>query len=328
MVAEHLGLSTATVRTWVRYASRSRQAARRGRPSRPLTDEEHRLMQLALLVHGGQAGVPTLQRWCPQASRRRLAAALRTCRLAMRRGLLHVIWTRAGRVWAMDFSEVPTRIDGEYRYVLHIRDLGSHYHLAALPVRQATAQTACDLLVALCARIDAPLVLKVDNGSAFGSHGLDQWAHAMGVLLLYSPVACPTYNGSIEASIGAITTRAHHSAAAAGHPAYWTASDVEAARVAANLVGRQSRGPGPNAATLWRARDSITAAERRRFFQRYRRALIIVATTMRGHGPHILRAQRRRAIVRTLDVLGYISITRRGELVHTFLKQKRQTFHG
>ena len=52
--------------------------------------------------------------------------------------------------------------------------------------------------------------------------------------LLYSPPACPRYNGSIEASIGALTTCAHHAAAAAGHPEYWTCADVEAARLDAN----------------------------------------------------------------------------------------------
>lgn len=252
-------------------------------------------MHLALALHGPLVGLATLQAWCPSASRRAIAA-WRQDRRRRDRARLHVVhWTRAGRVWAADFSDAPQPIDGEYRCLLHVRDLASQQVLAALPVPRPTAGAVCDLLRALCATHPAPLVLKVDNGAAFGSHDLRAWATAVGTLVLYSPPRCPRYNGSMEAGIGALTTRAHHAAAAAGHPEYWTCADVEAARIQANAHA-------PARATR------ITAAERRRFQAHYLAAA--------GRSTTITRAQQRTAIADTLQRLGYVSITRRAHLVH------------
>ena len=131
----------------------------------------------------------------------------------------------------MDFSDAPHLIEGRYRYLLHVRDLASQCHLAALPVLQPTAASVIGLLRALCAHVDPPLVLKVDNGAPFISHDLRGWAGTVGTQLLYSPPCCPRYNGAIEASIASITTRAHHAAVATGQPeAAWTCDHVEAAR--------------------------------------------------------------------------------------------------
>jgi transposase InsO family protein len=212
----------------------------------------------------------------------------------------------------MDVSEPPRPIDHAYCYLVHVRDLASHYHLAALPVRRATARAVCDLLRALCAGHDAPLVLKVDNGSPFVSAAVAAWADAAGTTVLHSPPACPRYNGSIEASIGAIATRAHHAAAADGHSNYWTTDDVERARTDANLVRRLHHGVATSAVLRWRAATAITRAERRRF-----RAQYLIELTKRGLDDRTAtRAHCRAAIVRTLDELGYVSMQRRAELVH------------
>lgn len=254
------------------------------------------MIRVALVLQGPHVGVATLQAWCPSASRRAITTWQRRQRDAARRRLRVVRWTGAGRIWAADFSEPPVPIDGEYPCVLHVRDLASQHYLAALPVPHPTASAVCDLLGALTAAHAAPLVLKVDNGAAFGSHQLQRWATAHGTTLLYSPPRCPRYNGSIEASIGALTTRAHHVAAAAGHPTYWTCTDIEAARLQANA--HASAGV-----------TRITAAERRRFQTHYR-----AACDEQDHAT--TRAQRRIAIAHTLQVLGYVSITRRADLVH------------
>lgn len=254
-------------------------------------------MQLALALHGPHVGLAILQAWCPSASRRAIAAWRFACR-QRDRARLHVLhWTRAGRIWAMDFSDAPQPIDGEYRCVLHVRDLASQQYLAAVPVPRPTATAVCDLLNALtAAHHHAPLVIKVDNGAAFRSQQLQRWAATHGTALLYSPPACPRYNGSIEASIGALTTRAHHAAAAAGHPEYWTCADIEAARLQAN-----AHTSGHVA--------GITAAERERFHAHYHAACA-------EHDYPPTRAQQRIAIAHTLQVLGYVSITRRADLVH------------
>jgi transposase InsO family protein len=293
VVATALGLSSRTLRRWA--ASRP-PSPQRGRPTHAITRAEGRVMQLALALHGPHVGIAILQAWCPSASRRAIAAWRQACR-HRDRVRLHVLhWTQADRIWAMDFSDAPQPIDGEYRCVLHVRDLASQHYLAALPVTQPTASAVCDLLRALTAAQAAPLVLKVDNGAAFGSHQLQRWATAHGTTLLYSPPACPRYNGSIEASIGALTTRAHHAAAAAGHPEYWTCADVEAARIQANAHAH-ARG------------TRITAAERRRFQAHYHAAC-------ERHDHATTRAQQRIAIAHTLQQLGYVLITRRADLVH------------
>ena len=198
-------------------------------------------------------------------------------------------------------------IEGQYRALLHVRDLASHCHLAALPVPRLSTPAACGLLRALGAHADPPLVLKVDNGSAFRSHALRAWAAAVGTQLLYSPPRTPRYNGAIEGSIGALTTRAHHAAVLAGHPDTWTCADVEAARLAANTV--PTRPARTTALDRWQHATPITRAERRRFANACDAATRTLSTTNRA-------VQQRTAIVDTLQRLGYVSITRRANLVH------------
>jgi transposase InsO family protein len=315
-VAAAMGLSNRTIRQWATHPA---PHARGGRRRQPITQAEAVVMRTALIVHGPAASVATLQSWCPTASRRAIDRWLHADRQRRRAGLQLVRWHRPGRVWAMDFSEAPQPIEGAYRYVLHVRDLASQYHLAALPVARPTASAVCDLLRALCAITDAPLVLKVDNGAAFVSRELRDWARRCGTQLLYSPPCCPRYNGAIEASIASITTRAHHAAAAADHPESWTCDDVEAARASANAVVR--RPSGRTAETSWRTASRITAVERRRFAGIY-------AASMRRRIDQPPRVQQRIAIVDTLRQLGYVSITRRVDLVQSLKSQKRQRLRG
>jgi transposase InsO family protein len=267
-------------------------------------------------MHGPSASVATLQAWCPRASRRAIAAWLTDDRRGRRQRLHVVRWHRPGRVWAMDFSEAPQPIDGAYRYLLQVRDLASQYHLAALPVSDTTAATACGLLRALCVDGNAPIVLKVDNGSAFISADLRAWAAAAGTQLLYSPPRYPRYNGAIEASIAAITTRAHHVAAAAGHPESWTCQTVEHARNWANGIVR--RPSGQSAAAAWIQATPITQVERRRFL----RACAATRRRSDDNGPS--RMHHRVAIVDTLRRLKYVSITRRADLLHRLKTRTRQ----
>lgn len=272
-------------------------------------------MRAALIMHGPAASVAAVQAWCPTASRRAIAAWMRGER-RHRRAQLHVVrWQRPGRVWAMDFSEAPQPIDGVYRYLLHVRDLASHCHLAALPIPQPTAAVVGDLLQALVRRWRPPLVLKVDNGSAFISQALQSWAGATGIRLLYSPPRWPRYNGAIEASIGSITMRAFHVAAAAGHPDAWSSDDVEYARTWANTIVR--RPSGDSAYACWTRRSQITRVERRRFLRSCAQAL-------RRSRYSTARVQHRLAIVDTLRRLKYVSITRRADLVHKLKTKTRQ----
>jgi len=90
-----------------------------------------------------------------------------------------------------------------------------------------------------------------------------------GVLALYSPPETPQYNGSCEAGIGSIETRAHYIAAQHDRPGAWTADDVEQARPQANETARPQGTEGPTPDELWQWREPITQAERRSFTATY-----------------------------------------------------------
>ena len=272
-------------------------------------------MRIAMRLDGPHLAVATLHAWCPTASRRAIAAWRRREWQRLRRRARTLHWSQPGRVWAMDFSEPPQPIDGEYRALLHVRDLASHCHLAALPVPRRSSDQACGLVRALCARADPPLVLKVDNGSAFRSADFRAWAQAAGTQLLYSPPRTPRYNGAIEGSIGALTTRAHHAAVAAGHPESWTCADVEGARLAANTV--TIRATSRTALERWQQATAITRAERRRFAAACNAAAHTITATNAA-------VQQRTAIVDTLQRFGYVSMTRRADLVHQLISKTRQ----
>ena len=76
---------------------------------------------------------------------------------------------------------------------------------------------------------------------------------------MYSPPACPEYNGAIEAGIGSLKTRTQASAHSHGRLLEWTDDDLAYARAEANHTPRQR---GGSAADAWSARQPITPVER------------------------------------------------------------------
>lgn len=184
-----------------------------------------------------------------------------------RRRLLHptLIWTCAGSVWAVDFSEPPQPIEGTFDRLLAVRDLASGCQLAWLPVHDENATTAIAGLVSLFNEHGAPLVLKSDNGSAFITDQFAQFLEGWLVSHLFSPPRTPRYNGSCEAGIGSMKTRTHHQAAARNSAGEWTCDDAEAARLAANQTARPCGCKGSTPIETWQARQPITAAVRSAF---------------------------------------------------------------
>jgi transposase InsO family protein len=129
--------------------------------------------------------------------------------------------------------------------MLAVRDLGSSKQLAWLPLNAATASKTIAELTCLFTIYGPPLVLKNDNGSAFSDEDMDRFLRSWGVTQLFSPPACPGYNGACEASIRwlKVWTEAH--AALPGRPGSWTTADTEAAVGYANEHVRAWRGHGP-----------------------------------------------------------------------------------
>src|SRR5262249_36036101 len=160
----------------------------------------------------------------------------RVVRDQQRGRLARLTWTRPGAVWAADFAWPPAAIEGRYPRLLSVRDLASGVQLAWQPAADETAATAGAALANLFHEHRGPLVLKVDNGAAFGNDALQKllWQH--GVQGLYSPAYTPQYNGAIEAGVGAMKGRTEAQALVRGAPGEWTWEDTEAARQEANAA--------------------------------------------------------------------------------------------
>ena len=129
----------------------------------------------------------------------------------------------------MDHSQPPELVDGVDPQMLAVRDLASGLQLAWLPQGGAGASEASQVMEYLFRKYGPPLVLKSDNGSAFIS---DQWQSLLQrwhVTPLYSPVAHPQYNGSVEAGIGAMKVRTEMLARAREPGTCWTQADMDQA---------------------------------------------------------------------------------------------------
>jgi transposase InsO family protein len=218
---------------------------------------------------GPAVGLPTLQASFPALPRAELHDLLGRYRRVWQtrhQGTMHVLeWTRPGSVWAVDFAEAPSAIDGTWPYLLAVRDLASGQQLLWLPVGDETAATALRELELLWTRWGAPLVLKADNGSAFVAAALKRLACVWGVQLLYSPPWRPSYNGAVEAGIGALKTRTHWQACQAGPGGLWTSAAVEAAREQGNQLARPWGPHGASPEQVWQGRAPLGAAERESF---------------------------------------------------------------
>jgi len=161
-----------------------------------------------------------------------------------------------------------------------------------------------------------PLVIKCDNGSAFASHEVKQWAEANNVRLLFSPSETPAYNGAIEAGIGSIKTRATWAAARHNRPADWTCDDIEAAHCEANAMARPRGRFGGSPNDAWHGRLPLEKVDRERFLGVYRSCY---ARERQRHGwPDGIELQHRQqaaldrvAITRALVEKGLLQFRRR-----------------
>jgi transposase InsO family protein len=247
----------------------------RGRPVDRADREARQAILLMFSLMGPTVGLPTLQDIFPDIARSQLVEMQRRYRFAYRKNnrvLLHALrWTRPGSVWAMDFSDAPCAIDGTYEKILMVTDLASREKLFALPAVSADAITTRQALEALFRWHEAPLVMKSDNGSSFVAEEVTEFLRSHGVLPLLSPPGTPRYNGSVEAGIGSVKTRAHYESARHDRPGVWTCGDVEAARLAANETGHPEGQHCPTPDVAWSRREPVTLEERHALHDTYRR---------------------------------------------------------
>jgi transposase InsO family protein len=267
---------------------------------------------------GPGTGVKRLRALFPRVARRELEDLLHRYRVVYRhrhRSLAHTLtWLRPGVVWAMDYTDPPQPVDGLYEQILVARDLASGHQLLALPVPRESGWQTAAALNSLFLQHGPPLVVKSDNGSTVRAAPVRSLLEADGVLPLVSPPETPTFNGSCEAGIGQLKTRAHHLAARRGYPGEWTCSDVEGARLMGNQTARPHGFKGPTPDEAWAHRRPITQDERRAFretvetYLRQETSADIDLTRVCGklYWNERSSAAARRAIRRALIELGYL----------------------
>jgi transposase InsO family protein len=274
-IAERIGVSPRTLRRWEKEWSEDRMRLHpRGRPPECTCRKTRQEILATFALLGPRVGLPTLQGLFPDVARGELIELQRRYRHAFKRKrkyLLHVLqWTTVGAVWAMDFTDPPAPIEGNYPKIFCVRDLTSGKQLAALPAENATSRLVMTVLEALVRWYGIPLVIKCDNDSAFRNDDVKAWGKKHSVLFLYSPEGTPEYNGAIEAGIGSLKTRALHEAARYGRPGDWTCNDVQAAADQANETGRPNGKDGRTPDESWNTRIPVGEEERKRFLLAYR----------------------------------------------------------
>jgi len=268
--ASLLEVSPALLHDWQKRWKTERLAAHsRGRPIEEISASQLKALHSTIDLLGIQTGVPVLQGIFPGIPRRELVYRLRKYRKNWQEVEAFMIetirWSHPGRVWAMDHCDAPLPIDKTYPYILAVRDLGSGQQLLSLPVKHKDGSSTTAALKRLFKQYGAPLVLKSDNGSALICKEVSLLLYEKKIKKLLSPPGYPCYNGSIEAGIGSLETRAHYEAAHHDRPGEWTCDDVEAARRQANYTARPRGAAGPTPQQMWEKRSMISRAERELF---------------------------------------------------------------
>jgi transposase InsO family protein len=308
-VAQRLAINERTLRSWSQLDDKDPPVHLLGRPLQSSDAAQQQALVDLLDNVGPGLGMPTLRTRFPNLARAELDDLLkdyrRRWRLANPRLLHRLHWQRPGAVWAIDFAEAPSIIDGSHAYVLAVRDLASGQTLLWRPVTAPTAEVVITELRWLFTFHGPPLVLKSDNGSAFIAGELRREIQRWGVGQLFSPPRWPEYNGAIEASIGSLKTRTERQCLLHGHLGLWTGHAVEAARIEANTAHpRRLKGQTPE--QVWESRAALTADERADFHvtvtqyqaeERARRGLGADQVLNRTQQASVDRVAYRRALV-------------------------------
>jgi transposase InsO family protein len=257
-VAQALHLAPQTLSVWM---DRPAQAIPRGRPSIPVDPLATTTVTELLESHGRSIGVPTLKRLFHHVPRSTLHRIREEWSSERETDPCQLIWTTPGSVWATDFTQPSSPIDGVFKRVLVVRDLASQCMLLAAPCEAESAQTVIFHLRLLFNQHTPPLILKSDNGSPFIAADTREACRSNSVINLLSPPLTPQYNGSIEAAGGQLKTRA---AQIAQHRQCdtWSSDILESARLSANALNRPWGLSAPTPDERWNQRQPIGDAPR------------------------------------------------------------------
>lgn len=119
------------------------------------------------------------------------------CRRRLKRTHSHLVASRPGEIWCLDFMH-DTTADGRGIRLLGVLDEFTREGLAFEPDRRWTAEDVIDLLDGLIWRHGAPTYLRSDNGPEFIADALRTWLSTAGIATLYIEPGCPWQNGRME----------------------------------------------------------------------------------------------------------------------------------
>jgi len=267
-VTRELKLSERTVRRW---RSAVMEPMRRGRPAQPASRDERNNVYRYLRERGPATPLAAVRRAFPDVRRADLAELhtrfRRIHRRLRERYRSRLVWKVPGTVWAADFKERREPIEGVYRYLLSVKDLGSRCQLLWEPLPAADADAVGILYERLFQQYGPPLVMKADNGSQFKADETKDLLALHNVVPLYSPARHPQYNGGVERANGQLASYQEAMAEFNNRPAGPTCEDARAALRLANELARPDGWQGPTAAELWAARPPIREEQRRAFIE-------------------------------------------------------------
>jgi hypothetical protein len=275
-VARQLFLSPCTLGSWNKAFLNGPPPVKDVGRKPELADKQLRRELITIFgMMGPDVGIPTLQKEFPDLSRNELERFKEHYKDAyIKNGWLvvHALrWLKPGTVWAMDFTEFPSAMEGGLKCGLAIRDLSSRCCLELLLTDVEDSKTVIDLLTLLFALHGAPLVIKADNGSPFACWDVVKFLKAAGVLLLLSPPHTPRYNGAIECGFFPIKNFAHLEAARNDRPAAWSQDDIFAGKCRFNAAVRPDDLFGRTPQEIFDGRLGVPDAMREEFQTCYRR---------------------------------------------------------
>lgn len=285
--AKCLRLSDRTLRHWSKDRRETGVALRpRGRPPNRGTRQQRNEAFKLIRRLGPHIGMPTLRGQgtglCAAELREMLGRYRCVWQRKQTKWMTRLHWNTPGSVWAMDFTQPDCPVDGQFNRVLVVRDLASGYVLLTQPCVSENSAVVLASLGTLFQQHGAPLVLKSDNGSAFGEQGVQALLHENLVLPLFSPAYYPRYNGACEAGMGSFKKRVKYLAELDVRPLAWTSDDLEHARSQANETARPRGWNKPTPAEAWQCRTLVSAKQRHLLVSTYRQSLAVACAASSG----------------------------------------------
>ena len=287
--------------------------------------------EILALAHGQQRthGTGALyDRHRAQISRRDLQALVEATRRELRQDAQalerRIAWLVPGAVWSMDDTKKHWLAE-RFGHMHLVMDLGSRYKLLALgAAEQADGGLVASNLHVLFDRYEPPLFLKIDGGSNFKHHAVQDLLAERGVIPLVSPPHYPPYNGSIERGqqevLRQLAILIGETTVSGARELRWA---CEVAGHDVNHLRRRSLGDRTACYTLESSRHLIGRfgrREREEVFEKIKALAVDIAGELGEHTGALAETAFRYAAETWMQLNNMIRVTRQGEVLPCFYR--------